>query len=58
MTGQLRITGPADLIEAVPYLLGFAPSESTVVLGITGKQVVVAARVDLAAGESGAGCSV
>lgn len=55
MTGQLRITGPADLIEAVPYLLGFAPSESTVIIGITGKRVVVAARVDLDAGESAAG---
>lgn len=53
MTGRLRITGPADLIEAVPYLLGFAPSESTVLVGITGNQVVVAARVDLDAGESG-----
>lgn len=54
MTGQLRITGPADLVEAVPYLLGFAPSESTVIIGITGKRVVVAARVDLDAGESAA----
>jgi hypothetical protein len=54
MSGQLRITGPADLIEAVPYLIGFAPTESTVIVGITGNQVVVAARVDLDAGEGAA----
>mgnify|MGYP001064327189 FL=1 len=54
MTGRLRITGPADLIEAVPYLIGFAPTESTVIVGITGNQVVVAARVDLDDGESAA----
>ena len=54
MTGSVHITGPADLIEVVPYLLGFAPDESTVVLGLTGNQVTVAARVDLDAGESAA----
>lgn len=51
MTGSVRITGPADLIEAVPYLLGFAPRESTVLLGLSGNRVAVAARVDLDAGE-------
>jgi hypothetical protein len=54
MTGSVRISGPADLIEAVPYLLGFAPQESTVVLGLTGNQVTVVARVDLDAGETAA----
>jgi hypothetical protein len=54
MTGSVRVGGPADLIEVVPYLLGFAPTESTVVLGLTGSQVTVTARVDLAAGESAA----
>jgi hypothetical protein len=47
---QLRISGPADLIAAVPYLLGFAPAESAVLIGLSGQQIAVTARVDLADG--------
>ena len=48
----IRVTSPADLIEAVPYLLGFHPTESLVVVGFddsagSGRQVAVTARLDL-----------
>jgi hypothetical protein len=44
----LRVRGPADLAQAIPYLLGFHPSSSLVLLGLDGIRVVVTARLDLA----------
>lgn len=44
----LRVRGPADLVQAVPYLLGFHPSRSLVLVGLRGKSLVVTARLDLA----------
>lgn len=44
----LRVRGPADLVQAVPYLLGFHPSSSLVLLGLERGRVVVTARMDLA----------
>jgi hypothetical protein len=54
-TGDLpaiRVTTPGDLIEAVPYLLGFHPRESLVVIGFddvagTSRQITVTARLDV-----------
>ncbi|HEV7205668.1 MAG TPA: DUF4192 domain-containing protein [Jatrophihabitans sp.] len=43
----LRITGPADLISAVPYLLGFHPQDSLVLIGLADSHLVVTARLDL-----------
>jgi hypothetical protein len=43
----LRVDGPADLICAVPYLLGFHPHHSVVVVGLHQGEVVVTIRVDL-----------
>jgi hypothetical protein len=43
-----RISGPAELIAAVPYLLGFHARDSLVVLGLRGTRLVVTARLDLA----------
>jgi hypothetical protein len=43
----LRVSGPADLVSAIPYLLGFHPSRSLVVVGLAGRRVVVTARMDL-----------
>lgn len=48
----IKVTSPGDLIDAVPYLLGFHPSESLVVIGFAGvqasaRQVTVTARLDL-----------
>ncbi|MFI6264374.1 DUF4192 domain-containing protein [Micromonospora sp. NPDC051006] len=44
---RLAVRSPADLIAAVPYLLGFHPAESVVVVALRGRQIVFAARADL-----------
>lgn len=43
----LRINGPVDLLSAVPYLLGFHPHDSLVLIGLTHGVLVVTARLDL-----------
>jgi hypothetical protein len=44
----LRVRGPGDLVQAIPYLLGFHPARSLVLLGLARGRVVVTARMDLA----------
>ncbi|WP_238453700.1 DUF4192 domain-containing protein [Micromonospora sp. ATA51] len=44
---RLPVTSPADLIVAVPYLLGFHPTDSLVLVGLAGTRVAVASRTDL-----------
>ncbi|RQW84264.1 DUF4192 domain-containing protein [Micromonospora globispora] len=44
---RLAVRSPADLIAAVPYLLGFHPADSVVVVALRGRQVIFAARGDL-----------
>ncbi|KXK62581.1 hypothetical protein AWW66_07865 [Micromonospora rosaria] len=44
---RLAVRCPADLIAAVPYLLGFHPTDSVVVVALRGRQIVFAARADL-----------
>jgi len=43
----LALRTPADLIAAIPFLLGFHPSDSVVVVGLRARHVVFAARGDL-----------
>ncbi len=43
-----RIVGPAELLQAVPYLLGFHPERSLVLVGLADGVLVVTARLDLA----------
>jgi hypothetical protein len=43
----LRVRSPGDLVDAVPFLLGFHPFESLVLVGLSAGRVVVTARVDL-----------
>jgi Domain of unknown function (DUF4192) len=43
----VRLHGPADLVHAIPYLLGFHPHESLVLIGLDGRELVVTARIDL-----------
>jgi hypothetical protein len=50
---HLRISGPAELVEAIPYLLGFHPRDSVVLVGLTGGQLVVTARLDIGDAPSG-----
>jgi hypothetical protein len=43
-----RISGPDELLHAVPYLLGFHPERSLVLMGLHRQVLVVTARLDLA----------
>ena len=45
----IRLTSPGEWLQAVPYLFGFSPRESLVVLGLVGprKRVTFQLRVDL-----------
>lgn len=54
MTKTLRVTDPKELLALVPFQLGFAPSDSVVVVSLRGprKQVGLIARVDVEALES------
>jgi hypothetical protein len=44
---RLKARRPADLLAAVPFLLGFHPEESLVALFLSGGRVVLTARYDL-----------
>ncbi|MEV0595380.1 DUF4192 domain-containing protein [Nonomuraea cavernae] len=41
---SLTLAGPADILAAVPYLVGFHPADSLIVIGLARGQVKVAAR--------------
>jgi hypothetical protein len=43
----MTVTSPAELVAAVPYLLGFHPHESLVAVGLDHTRVVVTARINL-----------
>ncbi|MEH0843012.1 DUF4192 domain-containing protein [Micromonospora sp. CPCC 205711] len=44
---RLTVRSPGDLLAAVPYLLGFHPADSVVVVALRGRRIVFAARSDL-----------
>jgi hypothetical protein len=46
-TPPILVRSPADLLVAVPYLLGFHPIESVVVVVFNDRQIIFAARGDL-----------
>ena len=46
-TPPLAVRSPADLVAAVPYLLGFHPVDSVVVVAMRGRRITFAARLDL-----------
>lgn len=43
---ELRLREPADVLAAVPYLLGFHPTDSVVVMAVRGTRLLLNARVD------------
>jgi hypothetical protein len=47
LSTSCRISGPGELLQAVPYLLGFHPAESLVLIGLHSGRLVVTARLDL-----------
>ena len=49
MNGSVTLRTPTDVLAAVPYLLGFHPTDSVVVVGLYGRQVVFNVRADLPA---------
>jgi hypothetical protein len=46
---KISLRSPADMLAAIPYLLGFHPVDSLVVLGLRAAEVTFQARVDLPA---------
>jgi len=46
--GPLSVHGPRDLLQVLPYVLGFHPADSFVVVGLHAGRLVFAARCDLA----------
>lgn len=46
-TPTLRISGPGEIVQVVPYLMGFHPADSVVLIALRGRSVVVSARYDL-----------
>lgn len=46
----MRVHGPAALVQAVPYLIGFHPARSLVLVGLHDGRLVVTARLDLELG--------
>jgi hypothetical protein len=48
---KVRLDHPGDLLAAVPYLLGFHPNDSIVVVALAHGQVALTIRVDVAAVE-------
>ncbi|MGH3661309.1 MAG: DUF4192 domain-containing protein [Micromonosporaceae bacterium] len=43
----LQLRSPADVLVAVPYLIGFHPDHSLVLVGFDGPELVLTARADL-----------
>jgi len=43
----VRLAAPTDILATIPFLVGYHPSESIVVLGMTENRVTVTARDDL-----------
>jgi hypothetical protein len=54
----LRISSPESLLEAIPYLLGFHPASSLVLVGLDESRLVVTVRVDLADLADSAACTL
>ncbi|MEV8514315.1 DUF4192 domain-containing protein [Dactylosporangium sp. NPDC051484] len=47
MASRMRLRGPAELLSAMPYLMGFHPSDSLVALGLRGSGLHLQLRGDL-----------
>ncbi|MDQ4011691.1 MAG: DUF4192 domain-containing protein [Actinomycetota bacterium] len=45
--GRIRLSDPAELIAAIPHLLGFHPHDSMVLLALHGKRLGLTLRADL-----------
>src|SRR5687767_12382074 len=52
-TDTLRLRSPGELLAAVPYLLGFAPSNSIMVICLAQSRIGLTQRLDLPAAGQG-----
>lgn len=50
---RVTLRTPTDLLAAVPYLLGFHPTDSVVAVGLRGSRVAFSARADLPGSDGG-----
>lgn len=46
-TTTIRLTTPDEIVASVPYLLGFTPTESIVIIVLADRRVALTARIDL-----------
>jgi hypothetical protein len=44
----VRLRSPGEIVSSIPYLLGFAPQDSLVVLGLRDRALALTCRLDLA----------
>lgn len=51
---RLSLTSPSALVAAIPYLLGFHPARSAVVLWLEGGRILLTQRLDLPPADGGA----
>ena len=51
----VRLRSPGEIVSAVPFLLGFVPEASVVVIALRGRRMVLTCRADLddVVGDSG-----
>ena len=56
---RVKLRSPADIVDAVPYLVGFEPHESLVVLSLRGprSRLGLTARIDLPGAKSATACA-
>jgi hypothetical protein len=59
MQVPVKLRSPADIIDAIPYLIGFEPHESLVVLSLRGprSRLGLTARIDLPGARSATACA-
>ncbi|MCL2782516.1 MAG: DUF4192 domain-containing protein [Propionibacteriaceae bacterium] len=48
---RLKVSTPSDLVATLPYMFGFTPHESIIVLALDERRIVASARVDAAAAD-------
>lgn len=46
-TAAIRLTSPGDLVASIPFILGFHPTDSLVIISIRGGRVGLTTRIDL-----------
>jgi len=53
MMNRVRLRGPVDMLAAIPYLIGYQPNDSVVVLAMSGRRLYFSVRDDLPPPDAG-----